>query len=142
MKPPPSILPKLAGVTAMAAKVLLVAYSVADDRGVARRLLSSKAMRACGQNRREIGVSLSELETAGLARVRFQGGSVCVELADIQARTEGDALRACRHDLDETQEQFAARLGVHAGTIGRWENGESRIPQRVLAILPARSEAA
>jgi DNA-binding transcriptional regulator YiaG len=37
-------------------------------------------------------------------------------------------LRKAREALNETQWQFAARLGVNQGTVSRWERG--RIPER------------
>ena len=142
MKPPPSILPHLRGLSGMASRVLLVAYAVADEKGFAKRLTTTH-LRACEQTREEIRASLAELERARLAVVEEPAeGDVRVRLTNVERLTDGEALRACRRDLGETLAEFAARLGVTSTTIWRWERGECPMPERVLAILPARPEAA
>jgi len=45
---------------------------------------------------------------------------------------KGEALRRLRGS--ETQEAFAARLGVHANTLARYERGDLAIPEPVVRL--------
>lgn len=143
VKPPPSILPHLRGLSNMATRALFVAYATADRDGMVEGIRRPDRLYACEQGREEILTSLDELQLAGLVVISAgPRGEVLVQLTNVERLTDGEALRACRRDLGETLQRFASRLGVTATTIWRWERGECPMPERVLAILPARSEAA
>ena len=44
-----------------------------------------------------------------------------------------EAIRKARNALNETQSQFASRIGINQATISRWERG--RLPKRGLAQI-------
>jgi len=48
-----------------------------------------------------------------------------------------EQIKAIREAYGETQEQFAARIGVHARTVKRWESGTVPRPiaERILKEL-------
>ena len=44
-------------------------------------------------------------------------------------------VRALRHELKMTQEEFAHELGITVGTVNRWENGRFRPSKLARATL-------
>ncbi len=46
-----------------------------------------------------------------------------------------DFVRALRHELKMTQEEFAHELGITVGTVNRWENGRFRPSKLARATL-------
>ncbi len=53
---------------------------------------------------------------------------------DLQ-RTVGDNVRAIRHELDDSQEAFAERVGWHRTYVGGIERGERNITLKALERL-------
>ena len=52
-----------------------------------------------------------------------------------------ELVRALRHELGMTQEEFAHELGITVGTVNRWENGRfrpSKLARATLVELAAR----
>lgn len=47
----------------------------------------------------------------------------------------GQLIRALRHDLNLTQEQFAHQLGVTFPTVNRWENGHANPSPMAMKLI-------
>lgn len=63
----------------------------------------------------------------GLVRVVESGGA--------GGRPTGAEVEAARAGLGLTGAEFAAAVGVHAKTVGKWARGEERVPARVWGVL-------
>jgi putative transcriptional regulator len=50
----------------------------------------------------------------------------------------GQLIRALRHELNLTQEQFAHQLGVTFPTVNRWENGHANPSPMALRLIKGK----
>jgi len=56
-------------------------------------------------------------------------------MATVPGNVKPQELKRIREELELTQEQLAAEIGVHRVTVAKWEAGDRGIPEPVARLL-------